>query len=272
VNPEEIPLTTPARPVRIAIQVQPQHGEYAQLRDMVLTSEELGVDIVYNWDHFFPLSGDPDGKHFECWTMLGSMAEMTSSVEIGALVSCNSYRNPELLGDMARTVDHISGGRLILGVGAGWQVRDYDAFGYEFGTAPDRLRALDADLPRTIARMAVGNPPPTRRIPILVGGGGEKVTLRIAAQHADIWHGFGDAETLERKNRILDDHCRRLGRDPGEIERSCGTRPSNLAGASALVAAGISQITLGVDATGFDAVAIRSWVAWRDEHNAAPRA
>jgi probable F420-dependent oxidoreductase len=261
-------VTTSVRPIRIAVQVQPQQGEYAQLRDMVLRAEELGVDIVYNWDHFFPLSGDPDGRHFECWTMLGSMAEMTSRVQIGALVSCNSYRNPELLGDMARTVDHISGGRLTLGIGAGWQVRDYDAFGYPFGTAPERLRALDADLPRTIARMAVGNPPPVRRIPILVGGGGEKVTLRIAAQHADTWHGFGDADTLRRKNAILDDHCRRLGRDPHDIERSCGARPGNVAAGDELLAVGITQLTLGMDPRTFDPDAIRAWVAWRDERNA----
>lgn len=259
---------TTQRPIRLAVQVQPQHGEYARLRDMVLTSEELGVDIVYNWDHFFPLMGDPDGPHFECWTMLGSMAEMTTSVELGALVSCNSYRNPDLLGDMARTVDHISGGRLILGVGAGWFEKDYDRFGYDFGTAPDRLRALDADLPRTIARMAAGNPPPVRRIPVLVGGGGEKVTLRITAQHADIWHGFGDAATLERKNAILDDHCRRIGRDPATIERSAGANPRRVAAGDGLLAAGITQVTLGMDARSFDPDAIRSWVAWRDERNA----
>lgn len=260
---------TANRPIRIGVQVRPQHTEYAQLRDMVLTAEELGVDIVYNWDHFFPPMGDPDGKHFECWTMLGSMAEMTTSVEIGALVSCDSYRNPELLADMARTADHISSGRLILGIGAGWQIRDYDAFGYEFGDAPSRLRALEADLPRTIARMAAGNPAPTRRIPILVGGGGEKVTLRIAAQYADSWHGFGDAATLARKNAILDDHCRRLGRDPGEIERSAGASPDGVAAAQELLDAGVTQITIGMDGTSFDPAAIRSWVAWRDERNAA---
>jgi probable F420-dependent oxidoreductase len=261
-------VTVP-RPLRIAVQVQNQHAAYPQIRDMVRTAEDLGVDIVYNWDHFFPLAGDPDGRHFEAWTMLGSIAEMTARVEIGVLVTCNSYRNPDLLGDMARTVDHISGGRLILGVGAGWFQRDYDAFGYPFGAAADRLRHLDADLPRTIARMNGGNPAPLRRVPIMVGGGGEKVTLRIAAQHADIWHGFGDAATLTRKNAILDDHCRRLGRDPGTIERSAGTSPRRVEAGDDLVAAGIPQITLGMDTRSWDPDAIRTWVAWRDERNAA---
>ncbi|MDX1449458.1 MAG: LLM class F420-dependent oxidoreductase, partial [Acidimicrobiia bacterium] len=241
-----------SKKIRIAVQLQPQHADYSQIREAAIAAEEMGVDIVYNWDHFFPLRGDSEGKHFECWTMLASFAEVTSRVEIGALVTCNSYRNPELLADMARTVDHISGGRLILGIGAGWFEKDYEEYGYEFGTAGDRLSDLRDALPRIEERFEKLNPAPTRDIPILIGGGGEKRTLRYTARHADIWHGFGNPETLARKNRILDEWCEKEGTDADAIERSAGVNPSRIEGAQEFLDAGITQFTLGFSGPDYD--------------------
>jgi probable F420-dependent oxidoreductase len=255
-------------PIRIGVQLQPQHADYAEIRRAVAAAEEAGVDVVYNWDHFFPLYGEADGKHFECWTMLGAWAEATSRVEIGALVTCNSYRNPELLADMARTVDHISAGRLILGIGAGWFERDYDEYGFEFGTPGSRLADLAEALPRIEKRLAASNPAPTRQIPVLVGGGGEKKTLRYTARHADIWHGFGGADTMTRKNRILDEWCAAEGRDPAAIERSCAVETSPDDVAAALLDAGSTFFTIGLTGPRYDLAKIRDWVAFRDEHNA----
>lgn len=252
------------RQVRIAVQLKPQHADYHQIRDAVARAEEAGADVIFNWDHFFPLSGNPDGKHFECWTMLGAWAEATSRAEIGALVTCNSYRNPELLADMARTVDHISGGRLILGLGAGWFQRDYDEYGYEFGTPGSRLADLSQALPRIKDRWARLNPAPTRDIPVLIGGGGERKTLRYTAEHATIWHGFADVEKLRHKSAVLDQHCADIGRDPGEIERSVGVSGDPRDTGEELVAAGATLLTLGSSGPDYDLSELRSWVAWRD--------
>ena len=254
-------------PVRIAVQLQPQQAEYSALRDAVVRADEMGVDIAYNWDHFYPLFGDADGMHFECWTMLGSWAEVTKRIEIGALVTCNSYRNPQLLADMARTVDHASNGRLILGIGSGWFERDYDEYGYEFGTAGGRLRNLDRDLPLIRERWSKLNPAPTRDIPILIGGGGEKVTLRIVAEHANVWHGFGDLETMKHKISVLDDWCAKTGRDPKEIAKSTGwgmMKPDHIDQADALFEAGITEFTLGYDGTNLGMPGLEEWLAWRD--------
>jgi len=259
-------MTTAPRPVRIGVQLHPQHAEYADIRDAVRRAEDLGVDVVFNWDHFFPLYGEPEGKHFECWTMLAAWAEQTSRVEIGALVTCNSYRNPELLADMARTVDHISGGRLILGIGAGWFQKDYDEYGYDFGASPGvRIAELGEALPRIKARWARLNPAPTRDIPVLIGGGGERKTLRLVAEHADVWHSFGDLETLRRKSAILDEHGADLGRDTATlVERSVGVSEPPSAVAEDLVGAGATLFTIGVNGPDYDFSLLREWLAWRD--------
>jgi probable F420-dependent oxidoreductase len=250
---------------RIALQLQPQHADYASIRRTVTEAEDLGVDIIFNWDHFYPLYGDPDGKHFECWTMLGAWAEQTSRVEIGALVTCNSYRNPDLLADMARTVDNMSDGRLILGIGSGWFEKDYDEYGYEFGTAGGRLNQLRDDLPRIEARWAKLNPAPTRKIPVLIGGGGEKKTLRLVAEHGDIWHSFSDLTTLQRKNEILKQHCADVGRDPNEIVRSVGTPSGNPAEVGPpLLDAGVGLFTVGLSGPDHDLGQLRRWLAWRE--------
>ena len=261
--------------VRIGVQIHPQHAEYADIRRAAAEAEELGVDVLYNWDHFFPLYGGEahggdanSGKHFECWTMLGAWAESTERIKIGPLVTCNSYRNPELLADMARTVDNISGGRAILGIGSGWFEKDYDEYGYEFGTAIGRLHALDDAMPRITKRLAELDPQPIGDLPILIGGGGEKVTLRIVAQYADIWHGFGDVETYTHKNGVLDEWCAKVGRDPAEIERSIGVNPKHLDRADAWRAAGADEFTLGLNGPDYDMGVVKDWLAWRDEVNA----
>ncbi|NJN17805.1 MAG: LLM class F420-dependent oxidoreductase [Oscillochloris sp.] len=247
--------------IRIGAQLHPQHTTYASFADAVRRAEEIGCDTVWNWDHFFPLYGEPDGPHFEGWTLLSAMATLTTRVEVGCLVTCNSYRNPALLSNMAKTVDHISNGRLILGIGAGWFERDYQEYGYEFGTGPDRLRALKEALPIIKQRWELDPPKPMRRIPILIGGGGEKVTLRLAAEHADIWHGFGPVETFRHKNQVLDEWCAKIGRDPQEIERSVSPRSDD--DLNGYVEAGATHIIFGMGEP-WDFGPIEKALKWRE--------
>jgi len=262
-------MTSPnTRPVRIGVQIAPQHALYPKIRETAAALEEMGVDILFNWDHFYPLSGEPDGLHFESWTMLAALAEQTSRVELGALVNCNSYRNANLQADMARTIDHISDGRFIFGTGSGWFERDYDEYGYDFGTVGTRLDALARDLPIIEDRWSRLNPAPTRKIPVLIGGGGEKKTLRIVAKHADIWHSFSDAATLERKLGILAEHGAAVGRDVSEIEISTEIGKRSIDEVEAQYALGATLFTVGISGPDYDISAIPDWLAWRDAKNA----
>jgi len=259
------------RPIRIAAQLQPQHGDYETYRDRVREVEDLGVDILFNWDHFFPLTGDPDGRHFESWTMLAAIAEQTSRIEFGALVNCNSYRNPDLQADMARTIDHISAkggtGRFIFGTGSGWFEKDYDEYGYEFGTVGSRLDALAEALPRIEARWAKLNPPPTRRIPVLIGGQGEQKTLKLVAKHADIWHSFVTPEVMKRKLEVLAAHCEAVGRDMGEIEISNEQRVKDFGLLDELLELGTTLFTVGISGPDWDLSLVKEFVAWRDANS-----
>jgi probable F420-dependent oxidoreductase len=259
-------------PVRLGVQLQPQHVTYPQLRDAVRRVEDLGADILFNWDHFFPLSGDRDGLHFEAWTMLGAWAEQTERIEFGCLVHCNSYRNADLQADMARTVDHISArdggeGRFIFGTGAGWFQRDYDEYGYSFGTPGSRLNDLADGLERITERWQKLNPPPTRRIPIMIGGKGEQKTLRIVARHADIWHSFVRPEELDHKLEVLERWAEKEERDLSTLIVSNELERRDASVADALYDAGTRLFTLGFPGPDFDYDLLVSWLHWRDAKN-----
>ncbi len=251
--------------IRVGIQVTQQHATYPQIREAWRAVEATGADTMFNWDHFFPLSGDLNGTHLDNWSALGAMAEVTERIEIGCLVAANSYRNPNLLADMSRTLDHISNGRFILGIGSGWNQRDYEEYGYEFGTAASRLKDFDRDMPVIVDRLAKLNPKPIRNpLPILIGGGGEKVTLRIVAQHATIWNGQGEPEVLARKNQILDEWCAKVGRDPREIERSAQIFGPQLDKLDEYLAAGITHFIGDTTGPDYDLLVLHKLLEWRD--------
>jgi probable F420-dependent oxidoreductase len=227
---------------KVGVQLHPQATSVERIRAAWNAADALGVDSIWVWDHFYPLYGDPDAAHYEAYTLLAAMAADTKQAQIGALVTCNSYRNPNLLADMSRTIDHLSGGRFTLGIGSGWFERDYDEYGYEFGTAPGRLRALERDLPIIMDRFSRLTPPPAGRLPIMIGGSGEKVTLRLVAEYADAWNTFGPPENFANKNRVLDEWCARRDRKPSQIERTVGINTTEIENWQAYLDAGANHL------------------------------
>jgi probable F420-dependent oxidoreductase len=241
---------------QVGVQLQPQATSTAALLEAAMAADQMGADSIWVWDHFYPLYGDPDATHFEAYTLLAAMAAQTSRARLGAMVTCNSYRNPNLLADMSRTIDHISDGRFTLGIGSGWFERDYTEYGYEFGTAPGRLKALERDLPTITERLGRLNPPPVGTLPILIGGSGRKVTLRLVAQYADAWNAFGPPENYAELNAVLDDWCDKVGRDRTAVERTVCINPDEVGNAEAYLEAGATHlIIMASDPFALDAVA-----------------
>jgi probable F420-dependent oxidoreductase len=198
--------------------------------------------------------------------MLAAWAESTTRAEIGTLVSCVGYRNADLLADLARTVDHISGGRLILGLGAGFREWEATEYGFPFGTPAQRVQELGDALRRIERRLGELKPSPTRRLPILVAAGGPRA-LRLVARHATIWHTFADGETFGEKSRQLDRYCRDLGRDPAEIERSSFVKGDPWQVGQDLRRRGVALFTVIARGPDYDLDELRDWLAWRDEQN-----
>lgn len=216
--------------VKVGLQLAPQHGAYEKMRDAWMEADSIGADVLWSADHFFAqefsveqiaaAKNDRTGnaENYEGMCIQAAMAATTKRAQIGALIMAIGFRNPNLLADMARTIDHISGGRFILGLGAGYIQREYEEYGYEFGTQKSRLLDLEAAIPVIRNRFEKLNPPPVKKIPILIGSMGDKIGLRIVAQQADMWHMVGPMEKMRAKHKTLLKWCEEVGRDPSEIE------------------------------------------------------
>lgn len=210
------------------------------VRGLAEAADRLSWDSVWPYDHLLAPTGDEAGECLEGWTVLAALAALTRRVRLGCLVTCTPFRNPALLAKMAATVDQVSGGRLILGLGAGWFEREYEAYGYDFPEkreASDRLeeaadlirRLLRADGPvdfegRYYRLRHAPFAPRSPHVPLLIGGGGEKRTLRTVARFGDVMNVFGSPDVLMEKCRLLEAHCREAGRDPAEIRRTVTIR------------------------------------------------
>ncbi len=226
--------------VKLGLLCWNQNTDWDSLLEAGRRADRLGYDTLWAWDHLYPIVGDPHGPFYEGWLTLTAWAMATERVRIGLMVGANPYRAPSLVAKMATTLDHISHGRAILGIGAAWNVQEAHDFGIDMGDGPpERLRWLAEALPvmrgmldgtapsaagkRYHAQHVRNDPLPVQRhLPILVGGGGEKVTLKLVAQYADM-NNVGDGiDTVRHKEEVLLEHCRQVGRNPDEIERTTG--------------------------------------------------
>jgi len=223
------------------VQIEPQYGfTYQRIREVALEAERLGFESIWVSDHFFMTEDAMDINCLECWTVLAALARDTSRLRLGAMVASQSYRNPALMAKMAASLDHVSGGRLNYGIGAGWKEVEYDAYGYRFPAAGRRIRQLDEAVeiakkmwthPKATyegryygVRDALCMPKPVQDpLPIWIGGTGTK-TLRVAAKHADVvnfaW--THPPDFFEERFSVLRRHCEDVGRDFNAIKKSAG--------------------------------------------------
>jgi alkanesulfonate monooxygenase SsuD/methylene tetrahydromethanopterin reductase-like flavin-dependent oxidoreductase (luciferase family) len=226
--------------VRLGALCWNQYTEWPALLEAGKRADRLGYDSLWTWDHLYPIVGSSDGPIFEGWLTITAWAQATERVRIGLMVGANTLREPTLTAKMATTLDHISGGRAVLGLGGAWFEEEHLAYGIPFGSGfPERLRWLGEALPvmrgmlhgerptaagpRYSATAVRNDPLPIQeRLPILIGGGGEQVTLKLVARYGDANNLGGGFENVRRKEAILVQHCETVGRDPAEIERTTG--------------------------------------------------
>jgi F420-dependent oxidoreductase-like protein len=225
-------------PIRFGIQTPQQHTTWPEILSLWQEIDTLGYDTAWVFDHFLPIFSDPTGPCLEAWTALSALAVATRKVRLGVMVTGNTYRHPAVLAKMATTVDIISGGRLILGIGAGWFEQEHQEYGIPFHTTGGRLRRLEEAI-EIIKRLwtderanfsgryhelrnASFKPKPLQQPhpPIMIGASGENMALGIVARHAQMWNSFGTPEVFRHKIERLNDHCERAGRDPATIEKS----------------------------------------------------